>query len=232
MALDTYANLKSSVSDWLNRADLAAVVPDFITLAEAQMARMFVKSIRQGVSVPRRLFARTDLSLANAAEFANVPSDFVGPLDVMLTATGCLIETDYLTQEAFQREKTRGFWTGPPKFYTVVGSQLQFYPIADQIYTAELSYISRPAVLSNSNPDNWVLTNFPDAYLYGALAQSAPYLKEDARITTWAALFTAAVNDICMSDPMPTNKAKLRTDAPRSRDMMWRGTAYNITSDQ
>ena len=36
MALDgTYAGLKASVADWLNRADLTAVVPDFITLAEA-----------------------------------------------------------------------------------------------------------------------------------------------------------------------------------------------------
>jgi len=35
----TYAGLKASVADWLNRADLAAVVPDFIALAEGQMNR-------------------------------------------------------------------------------------------------------------------------------------------------------------------------------------------------
>ncbi len=39
MALSTYAELKTSIGDWLNRADLTAVIPDFISLAEAQVER-------------------------------------------------------------------------------------------------------------------------------------------------------------------------------------------------
>ena len=39
MALTTYAELKTSIGDWLNRADLTAVIPDFISLAEAQIER-------------------------------------------------------------------------------------------------------------------------------------------------------------------------------------------------
>jgi hypothetical protein len=42
MALDSYANLKSAVGDWLNRADLSAVIPDFIAMAEAQLSRRLV----------------------------------------------------------------------------------------------------------------------------------------------------------------------------------------------
>ena len=38
MALDgTYGGLKTSVADFLNRGDLASAIPDFITLAEAQI---------------------------------------------------------------------------------------------------------------------------------------------------------------------------------------------------
>jgi len=37
---------------------------------------------------------------------------------------------------------------------------------------------------------------YPDVYLYGALLHSAPYLKEDQRAQTWAALYTTAVERI------------------------------------
>jgi len=35
MALTTYTELKASIADWLNRSDLTAAIPDFISLAEA-----------------------------------------------------------------------------------------------------------------------------------------------------------------------------------------------------
>jgi hypothetical protein len=39
MALDTYANLKTAIADWLNRSDLGTVVDDFIDAAEAKFKR-------------------------------------------------------------------------------------------------------------------------------------------------------------------------------------------------
>ena len=39
MALTNYTELKASIADFLNRDDLTAVIPDFITLAESGMNR-------------------------------------------------------------------------------------------------------------------------------------------------------------------------------------------------
>ncbi len=39
MAVGTYAELKTSIADFLNRDDLTSAVPDFIKLAEADMNR-------------------------------------------------------------------------------------------------------------------------------------------------------------------------------------------------
>ena len=39
MSLSNYTGLKASIADFLNRDDLTAVIPDFITLAEAQINR-------------------------------------------------------------------------------------------------------------------------------------------------------------------------------------------------
>ncbi|HVW75215.1 MAG TPA: hypothetical protein VHC39_16375 [Rhizomicrobium sp.] len=230
MALDgSYGGLQASVADFLNRGDLTATIPDFITLAEAQMARRLVARANAGMAVPRRLIVRADAAIAQAAEYVAVPGDMLGPLDLMLQATPP-IELDYLDPANLEREKARAVWMGAPKFYSVVGGELQLYPAADQDYDAELVYIARTPALSDAAPTNWVLQDYPDAYLYGALVQSAPYLRNDARAELWGTLFTAALDDMCNADPMPTDRSRLRTAFPAL--MRWgRFGAYDITSD-
>ena len=39
MAITTYAELQSSIADFLDRDDLTSVIPTFISLAEADMNR-------------------------------------------------------------------------------------------------------------------------------------------------------------------------------------------------
>ena len=39
MSITDYGELKSAVSDWINRDDLTTRVPDFIRLAEAEIFR-------------------------------------------------------------------------------------------------------------------------------------------------------------------------------------------------
>lgn len=216
MALDgTYTGLKASIADFLSRADLTAAIPDFITLAEAQMARRFVLRQNAGLSVPRRLVKRSDTSIALAQEYISVPSDMIGPLRFVLNSDP-VRELDYYDGVAFEREKVRRAritTTVGPQIYTVVGEQFQILNVADQAYTAELVYLARWATLSDANP-NWIIQQFPDAYLYGALLQSAPYLKNDGRLTVWGNFFTQAIDDICNADPMPTSKAKMRSDIP------------------
>lgn len=230
MALDgSYDGLQASIADFLNRSDLTAVIPDFITLAEAQMARRLVSRANQGMAVPRRLMQRVDAAIAQGAEYVAVPSDMLGPLDLTLQVSPP-IELDYLDPANLEREKALARWIGAPKFYTVVGGELQLYPVADQAYDAELIYIARTPALSETAPANWILEDYPDAYLYGALVQSAPYLRDDARLDLWGTLFTAALDDMCNADPMPTDRSTLRTAFPAL--MRWgRLGAYDITSD-
>lgn len=234
MALDTYANLQTAIGNWLNRSDsdTIATIPDFIKVAESQMQRRFVSRIKDGLPIPRRMFTlNASFAVTNGAEFISIPADFAGPISFQLPNTPQSIELDYLDDVNLQAEKARAFWTGAPKFYTVVGSNLQLYPVADQAYTATLVYINRFPTLSNSNTANWILTDYPDAYLYGALTASAPYLKDDARAQTWGTLFTAALDDICNADPMPSDKLMLTSELPMLlRPWALRGI-YDINTD-
>ena len=227
MSIDgTYSGLCNSVADFLNRGDLASVIPDFVVLAEAQMMRRLVGRVRQGLPIPRRLVLRVNVSVAPGAEFVAVPADFCGPVEFVLAGSPEIV-LDYLDPANFQQWKeTNGLAGMAPQFYTVVGSEFRIFPAADKAYAAELTYIQRLAAASTAT--NFILTDYPDAYLYGALTASAPYLKDDTRTTVWGALFTAAVDDICNADPIPGDKSTLRTEFAQLRRM---GGRYDINSD-
>lgn len=231
MALNgTYDGLKASVADFLNRGDLTAVIPDFIALAEAQMFRKFAARQRAGQDIPRRLVDTDTLGFSDGATSVAVPSDFVSPLTLTIpdASTGDPVELDYLDLPNFRAVQEAACLTGQkPAYYTVLGSNILIYPEADAAYSATLTYFIRLDALSSTN---WILTDHPDAYLYGALMQSAPYLADDPRIAVWGGLFNSAIEEICLADPMPTDKAQLRTEV--SPQMIGsRRYGYNVNTD-
>jgi hypothetical protein len=189
MALSTYAELKTSIGDWLNRSDLTSVIPDFISLAEAQ--------------IERTLRARQMIVRANAsfdAQYGAVPSDFLEAKSLKLTSTNPQSPLSFLSIDALDAEMTKYTASGKPKFFGVVGGQLRIVPTPDATYTTELTYYAKLSKLSSSNTTNWLLTSSPDIYLYGSLLQAAPYLQDDARIQTWATLYERALNDLQTAD--------------------------------
>jgi len=189
MALSTYAELKTSIGDWLNRSDLTSVIPDFISLAEAQ--------------IERTLRARQMIVRANAsfdAQYGAVPSDFLEAKSLKLTSTNPQSPLSFLSIDALDAEMTKYTASGKPKFFGVVGGQLRIVPTPDATYTTELTYYAKLSKLSSSNTSNWLLASSPDIYLYGSLLQAAPYLQDDARIQTWATLYERALNDLQTAD--------------------------------
>lgn len=193
MALDSYANLQTSIAGWLNRADLTAAVPDFITLAEAQISR---RLLMQGPV--RRMMAKAAITVAT--EFVNVPADFMGVRTIYLTEDNS-VQLQYCTPDEINQKKAEtSQLTGNPQFFTIVGGQYQFFPAPQTSVTGEQTYWQRIPALSVSNTTNWLLAINPDAYLYGSLLQAAPYLKDDARVTTWGTFLETILADICAAD--------------------------------
>jgi hypothetical protein len=199
MAITTYTELQTAVANWLDRTDLAARVPEFIALAEAQMNRRL--RVRQMV---------TRAEAALAGEFTDAPVDMLEPIQLALE----LSESDvrllqYLAPERLLAEKAGGAGAGEPELYSVVGGSLRLLPAPAAAYMGELTYYARiPALVSNAT--NWLLSANPDAYLYGALVQAAPYLAEDERVVTWGTMFQAALADIQIANRVAGGKA--RTD--------------------
>jgi hypothetical protein len=189
MALSTYAELKTSIGDWLNRSDLSATIPDFISLAEAQIER----TLRT-----RQMIVRANASFDS--EYGTVPSDFLEVKSLKLTSTNPIKPLEFLSIDDMDNARAQYTASGKPRFFGVVGNQLRIAPTPDDTYTAELIYFAKLTKLSNSVTSNWLLASSPDIYLYGALLQAAPYLQDDARIQTWATLYERALNDLRTAD--------------------------------
>ena len=185
MALTTYDELKTSIADFLNRDDLTSVIPDFITMAEAEMHRR-IRHWRQ----EKRSTAELD------TQYSAIPADFLEVISFHISS-GDYRSLELISRAQMQDRRYRsGDASGKPAFYAITAGEIEVYPTPDGTYDAELYYYSRIPALSASNTSNWVLEYFPDAYLYGSLVHSAPYLKDDPRLQTWAALSKNVIDGI------------------------------------
>jgi hypothetical protein len=200
-----YASLQSELQSWLwNRSDIAARIPTFIQLAEAQMNRRLTSRLKTAV----------DAAFTIAAEFTPVPADFAGAISLKLQ-TDPARELIFKTPDGIAElwnDRSAGATVGRPFAYSVVGNEFQLFRVPDQAYTATLIYRQRIPALSDSQPVNWLLSSHPDAYLYGALLQSAPWLRHDERVPMWSAAFEQILADIRSADIVETQAANL---APR-----------------
>jgi len=215
VALDTYANLQLAVIDWLIKPSLTAQIPDFITLAEVRLRRelkdwlrttLLATNVTADYQLPATVQDVVGVSYNDGAAGAhNFPVDLISRIDYQTwmerdaganTPAGQLAYPDLDVSTGIT---TLRFW--PPA--TVTG------PIAN----LKISVDGYLPALSGSNPTNALLRDAPDLYLFGALAESAPYLQHDERLQVWEARLSAGVKALRVS-----TERRLYGGAPRRRE--------------
>ena len=185
MSITTYAELKTSITDFLNRDDLDTATPTFISLAEADMQRK-IRHWRQEKRSNANLNSR----------YSDVPSDFLEVIRFGVSGGNhstleIISQGDMLDLRMKSRDAS-----GSPRYYALTAGEIELFPTPSAVTATELYYYSKIDNLSASNASNWLLQNHPDAYLYGALVHSAPYLADDARVSVWASLYQNAIGAI------------------------------------
>lgn len=183
MSIATYADLKTSVADFLNRDDLTSVVPTFIRLAESRIDRELRHWRMEGRST-----AELD------TQYSAIPADFLQPIRLQITDAPTSEVSPISTAQMLQLRSERNDRVGRPTNYALTAGGLELYPTPDVTYAASLVYYARVPALSDSNTSNWLLAEAPDVYLYGALVHAAPYLKDDARMAIWEAMFSTGID--------------------------------------
>jgi hypothetical protein len=189
MSFTSYSELQTTIAGYLARTDLTTQIPDFIRLAELRL--------RRDLRIRQMLKSVTTSTVAND-ETVELPSDFLEVRDFVVVGNP-VRPLNYYSPSAFNRN-TRTWEIGKPVDYTVLANDFQLAPIPDTVYTLKMFYFAAPVFLSDSNTSNAFLANTPDALLYGALLEAAPYLMDDARINTWGTMFDRAMASITRSD--------------------------------
>lgn len=188
MAISNYAELKSAVADWLNRADLTSAIPNFVSLAEAK----FNRDLRTRQQVKRAYATLT-------GQYIQLPTDWAEGINLQLNVNPVRV-LDFVTTDQADRIRANRYGDTDADAYTIVGSQLEVIPVVGDDTEIEMAYYAKVPALSDSNTTNWLLTEWPDLYLYGTLVHAAPYLREDDRIATWKGLADQLTEEIRMSD--------------------------------
>jgi hypothetical protein len=181
VALTTFGGLKSSIASWIHRDDLTSVIPDFVALAESDIANDLRVRAMETVATG----TLTGETLAFPARFQEARS---------LTVNGDVHE--YVSSDLYASSSDAD---SQAYIYTIQGQN--FYILngaSGDDYT--LTYTAMFAALSGDSDTNWLLTNFPDVYLYGSLRRGCEYTADDQAAQKWLLLYQAAMNKVRLAD--------------------------------
>jgi len=192
----TYDSLTSTVLQYLERSDAAVVdfIPTAITLAEFEIAQQ-IKTLGQMIVV--------DATMNIGNPVIAKPARWRKTVSMTLSNNGekqpiFLRKLEYLNE--YSPDVTA---TGTPLYYADYDFEHWFVaPTPDAAYAFEALCYTRLQPLASDNQTNWLTQNAPNTMLFGTLKQTAPFLKDDVRLTVWGQLFTEAMTALKIEDQL------------------------------
>ena len=178
MAITNYSTLQTAIANWLHRSDLTATIPDFIALAESRINRVLSARGTETESV---------LTATAHSEFVDLPADFGAPIVLWLESFAPRQELILKQASELNYSPIESF----PNFYAIKSNQIQFDRIASDNYPLRLRYLQNLDIATTDT--NYILTNHPDIYLYGALVEAASFIRDEAQSPVWQQKFENAV---------------------------------------
>ena len=170
----TYATLKTAIQDYLECTESTFVtnLPNFIKESETRIFKM--------VELPKQR-KNVQGTVTSSNRFLATPSDFYAPFRAAIISSNVYYYLDYKHPSFMKEYAPSTATTGLPKYYSLFDdSAFELAPIPDSNYTVELHYLYKPASLTAGadSGTTFLSTDYPDALLYGALAEAAIFLKE------------------------------------------------------
>jgi len=197
MALDSYTNLKTALQTWIARADLSSDVDDMIDMFEAW--------INRNIRVPQMEQEAT----TTAQEYLPFPLDFL-ELRAIKWQGSPIVQLDYLPPVAADQEDPFGSACNP-RYYSIISNQIRLIPPPNDATTLiRIDYWQKIPPLSGSNATNWLLTLYPDAYLYGALMHGNMRVHDTQMASMIAGAWTSIMGELQRSGKNANIGSQLR----------------------
>lgn len=189
MALTNYTELQAAVVSRMNRGDLGTATVEGIAACVGRLNR----TLRH----PQMVVVNT--AFAVAARLTTLPAAFLAVESTpILLYQGRRVELRFLAAPSGAHYDD-GVSTGKiPTYYTIRGPQIEILP-APSSSVLELSYYAAITQFSGGSDTNWLLTAYPDVYLFGSLYHTALLLMDDQRVGYFKPLFEEAVKEVGLS---------------------------------
>lgn len=186
----TYADLASLVAKWTHRSDLGDMLPGFLRLAEARIA----KDLRLACQL-------TTATLTQAAGMRGValPDDWLELKSLSMASTpGRPLEC--VTPEQLERHAA-----GPvPHSYAIDGFVLLTGPAPAAAYSLNARYFARlPSLLLSDN--NWLTLNHPGIYLWSVLIEAMLFTQNTEQMAAYTQRYLAEVAQLQASERQSTH---------------------------
>lgn len=182
MAISTYSELQTAVTDWMARSDLSGNAADFIMLGEARLNRELNPVETDATITGTQDSRRIDISAQSCVE----------PIALFLAETGMdEVELTRKTDGTFPYLAT----AGKPSFWAVDGTNIDFDRPLDASYPFRFRFRQRFA-LSDSATTNWLLANHPDIYLAATLIWGGLFTRSSDIGSTFKAILDEGIPEV------------------------------------
>jgi hypothetical protein len=186
MALDSFASLKSSITNWMARSDLATIAEDCIALAEGDFNRL----------LRTRDMEDNETLTPDGNGEATLPTDYLAWRTVTVL-TNPRVELEYVAP-SFMEDQYGDRAAGQARYFTVRGTKITVVPLTSS--TVRFDYYAKIPALSDANTTNWLLTKYPNTYLYQCLKHAAVFIRDDNAAGTYGALANASLQALEADD--------------------------------
>lgn len=182
MAINDFPSLKTAVTNWMSRGDVAGEAEEFISLAEAGLNREL-----NPVEIDVTLTGAT-----GSREIDITSQSCVEPIALFLAQTGLNeIELAPMTAGTFAFQNT----SGAPRFWSISEDHIVFDRPLDQDYPFRFRFRQRFG-LSDTATTNWLLTYHPDVYLAACLIWGGVFVQDDPAAARWVTLLNTALPSV------------------------------------
>lgn len=205
MAFSNYTELQAEIVSLTNRTgdtEFALLVPGFITQVEAAL-----NNGTESTGALRTREMETSASISVTSGVGALPADYLQFIKIVGANDDVLEPT---TTSWAEREY--GTVSGTPNSFAIEGLNIKTYPLSTE--TISMQYYKGVPPLA-SNATNWLLTKYPNVYLYGALMFAELAQENDQRAATYSQVFQQTVGGLSRSDRLSKYvRAKQRLRGP------------------
>lgn len=162
-----YTELQSEIASWVANSTMSGKEALFVTLAEGE--------ISSDLSV-RPMNIEQVVAVTAGARSVVLPANVIDPIDFRIAGQNPNIVIKS-REELDRMEQGQAGYDATKVYGALIGQELRVFPALAAGNVTIYAKCAIPA-LSDANPSNWLLTAFPNVYLFGCMHKAGLFLRD------------------------------------------------------